>query len=370
MTQTTSPKLFAYVGTYTKTEPHVAGKAEGIYVYQVDLSTGALTYVSVARGMVNPSFLTVEPQKRYLYAVSETNEVDGQPGGAVYAYAIDPATGNLTYLNHQNSQGVWPCSVSVDATSQWVLVANYTSGSIAAYPILDDGRVGPASDHVQHQGSSVNPRRQEGPHAHMITLDPSNHYVIVPDLGMDKVMIYAFDLVNGTFTPNTPPSVSVPPGYGPRHFDFHPNRKFAYLINEIGNHVTAYAYDEASGTLTELQTVPTLPADFTGTSHTADIHVHPSGKFVYGSNRGHNSIAIFSVDQSTGKLTPVGHESTQGRTPRNFAISADGTMLFAENQDTDTIVAFQIDQATGKLTPTGQVNQVPTPVCMKLVALG
>ncbi len=232
-------------------------------------------------------------------------------------------------------------------------------------PIQEDGQLAPASDAIQHEGSSVHPRRQTGPHAHSANLDPTNRFAFVPDLGMDKVMIYKLDIAAGKLVAGEQPWAEVAPGAGPRHFTFHPNMLYAYVINEIGSTITAFAYDMANGKLTEVQTVPTLPEDFDGESTTADIHVHPSGKFLYGSNRGHDSIAIFEVDEATGKLTPIGHESTQGKSPRNFGLDPTGTFLLAANQNSDTIVSFRIDTATGKLTPTGHVTNVPSPVCVK-----
>lgn len=366
----TTTKTLVYVGTYTSTLPHVAGKAEGIYVYQFDAATGALTPVSKATGIVNPSFLTIDSQQRYLYAVSEVQKSGEQPGGGVSAYAIDSTTGALTFLNQQSTRGTDPCHLSVDKTGKYLLVANYSSGSLAMYPILEDGQLGAMSDFVQHEGSSIDPQRQQGPHAHSIMIDATNRYAFSPDLGMDKVMIYQLDLTNGKLIPNEQPFVPVKPGSGPRHFDFHPSRPYAYVINELGSTVTAFAYDQAQGKLSEIQSISTLPADFTGRSHTADVHVHPSGKFLYGSNRGHDSIAIFAIDESTGQLTALGHEATQGRTPRNFAIDPTGAFLLAANQSTDTVVTFRINPATGQLTPTGQIAAIPTPVCLKMIELG
>ncbi len=369
MTKENPTKTLVYVGTYTATLPHVTGKAEGIYVYQFAPDSGALTPLSKATGIVNPSFLTLDPQHRYLYAVSEIQESNGQPGGGVSAYAVDAATGGLTFLNQQTTRGTGPCHLSVDKTGQYLLVANYGSGSVAMYPILEDGQLGAMSDFVQHEGSSIDPQRQQGPHAHSIMIDPANRYAFTPDLGMDKVMIYQLDLTNGKLLPNEQPFVQVKPGSGPRHFDFHPSRQYAYVINELGSTVTAFTYDEERGALAEIQTISTLPTGFTGSSHTADVHVHPSGKFLYGSNRGHDSIAIFTIDEATGKLTATGHEATQGKTPRNFAIDPTGNFLLAANQNTSTVVTFHIDQKSGQLTPTGNVAQVPTPVCLKLITV-
>jgi 6-phosphogluconolactonase len=365
MSEQSKVSVLVYVGTYTTYGGPARGKAEGIYVYRMDPSSGALALVHTMPGVANPSFLALDPHRRYLYAVNEELEAGGQPGGAVSAFAIDQTTGALTYLNRQPSHGTDPCHLSVDQAGTFVFVANYTSGSIAVLPIGTEGQLGPATDVHQHVGSSVNPRRQEGPHAHSINLDRANRYALVCDLGLDKVLVYRLDLDKGKLIPNEPAWTSVAPGAGPRHLDFHPSRAYVYVINEIGSTLTAFAYDETRGTLQEIHTLSTLPEGFTGTSHTADVHVHPSGKFVYGSNRGHDSIAIFAVDEATGRLTALGHESTRGHVPRNFGIDPTGTFLLAANQSTDTIVTFRIDQMTGKLTPTGHVAQVPTPVCLK-----
>ncbi len=367
MSAQSSVPTFVYIGTYTRGTSTMQGRAEGIYVGQLDPTTGALTLVHTTPGVVNPSYLAIDPRHRYLYAVNEVLELDGQPSGGVSAFAIDPATGALTFLNRQLSHGTDPCHLTVDQTGQYVLVANYTSGSVAVLPIGSEGQLHDACDVHQHVGSSVHPQRQQGPHAHSINLDPSNRFALVCDLGLDQVLIYRFDPSRGTLTPHEPPSVSAAPGAGPRHLDVHPSRRFVYVINEIGSTLTAYAYDETRGTLSEIQSLSTLPPGFTGTNHTADVHVHPSGAFVYGSNRGHDSIVIFAVDARTGRLTYVGHESTRGQTPRNFGIDPTGTFLLAANQRTDTIVTFRIDQETGKLSPTGHVANVPTPVCLKFL---
>lgn len=361
MAQEHSQDYFVYVGTYTH------GDSEGIYVYRLDGATGALEYSSKVTGVENPSFLELHPSGRYLFAVNELNEFEGAQSGAVTAFYIHRETGEISYLNQRPTGGGAPCHLSVDATGKVLLVANYGGGSVAAFPIGSDGRLGEASDFVQHRGSSVNPRRQMEPHAHAIMIAPSNQYAFAPDLGMDKVMIYALDVENGTLTPNTQPWARVQPGAGPRHFDFHPNGRYAYVINEIDSTFTAFRYDATEGTLVEFQTLSTLPDDFDGTSHCADIHVHPSGKFLYGSNRGHDSIAICAVDADTGRLTPIGHESTQGQAPRNFGLNPEGTLLFAANQQTNTIVTFAVDPEAGTLTPTGAVTEVPTPVCLKFL---
>ncbi len=353
-----------YVGTYTRALSHTPGLAEGIYVCRFDPATGALAVEGTIPGAANPSFLALDPQRRFLYAVEEIEDYEGQSSGAVSAFAVDAATGGLTWLNRQPSHGTAPCHVSIEPSGRFALLANYGSGSIAAYPIAADGQLGAASAIVQHEGGSVNPQRQQGPHAHMIMPDPANKHILVNDLGLDKVLVYRLDPDLGTLTPNDPPWGTVDPGLGPRHLAFHPGRDIVYLLNEIGSSLTTFAYNPASGALTALQTLSTLPDDFTGNNSCADIHVAPSGRFVYSSNRGHDSIAIFAVDEASGALSPVGHVPTGGSTPRNFALDPSGSFLLAANQRGNNIVSFRIDQATGWLTPTGHVAEVPTPVCV------
>ena len=363
MSERNKPEIRVYIGTYTQ------GDSEGIYVYRLNASSGELKFESKATGVESPSFLALHPEHRYLYAVNAVREVDGKPNGRVSAFGINPESGELTFLNHQLSGGPGPCHLSVDLTGRYVLVANYAGGSVAMLPIQADGSLGEATDFVQHAGSSVNPDRQEGPHAHSINIDSGNRYAFAPDLGIDKIMIYELDLTQGKLNPNRPPWVQVHAGAGPRHFDFHPNGKWAYAINELDSTMTAFQYDSSGGVLTEIESVTTLPDDFDGTSHCADVHVSPSGKFVYGSNRGHDSIVIFAIDEHTGRLTLVGHESTQGEIPRNFAIDPGGTLLLAANQMSDTVVSFWIDAETGKLNPTGHIAEVPTPVCLKPIVI-
>ena len=353
--------ILVYVGTYT------SRGSEGIYLYRLDLSSGALQSIGKAASVQNPSFLALDPQGHTLYAVNEVDEHAGQPGGAVGAFAVDPRTGALTFLNQQPSHGTGPCHVCVDQTGRFVLVANYTSGSASVLPVQDDGRLGEATDVVQHHGSGVDPRRQEGPHAHSVTLDPTNRYAFVADLGLDKIMIYRLDRAHGKLVPNDEPWARLHAGAGPRHLAFHPSGRYVYAINELDSTFTAFACDATRGALQELQTISALPEGFAGTSYCADVHVHPSGRFLYGSNRGHDSMAIMAIDEDTGTLTPLGHEPTQGQTPRNLAIDPTGTYLLAANQNTDTIVTFRIDQETGQLTPTGHVTQVSMPVCIKMV---
>lgn len=353
--------LILYVGTYT------SGNSEGIYLYRMNRSSGELKPLGIARDIVNPSYLAIDANHTHLYAVNEVAEFSGKPTGAVTAFAIDQSSGELRKLNQQASQGTSPCYITVDPSGKFVLVANYSSGSLAVLPIKSDGSLGESADVVQHQGRGKDPSRQEGPHAHCIVLDRSGRYAFAADLGIDKVMIYRFDGKTGKLTPNSTPFAPTKPGAGPRHFIIHPDGKYAYLINELDSSLTAFAYDNSRGVLKERQTVSTLPEGFQGKNSCADLHVHPSGKFLYGSNRGHDSIVAFTIDERTGNLNYLAHESTQGKTPRNFGIDPTGAFLLAANQNSDTVVTFLIDQKSGKLKPAGLVTEVPTPVCLKFI---
>lgn len=349
-----------YVGTYA------SGTSEGIYRLKLDRKTGELTKAGATSGVKNPSFLAIHPSGRYLYCVCEVDDF-GKNAGGVSAFEIDKS-GELKLLNQQSSEGAGPCHLVVDKTGKNVLAANYGGGSVCVLPIGNDGRLGKATAFVQHKGSSVDKRRQESPHAHSINLDAANRFAFAADLGLDKVLVYRFDARKGTLTPNDPPAANVKPGSGPRHFAFHPSGRSAYVINEMSCTVTAFDYDADKGVLTETQTITTLPRPLAPGDSTAEVQVHPSGKFLYGSNRGHNSIAIFSIDPDSGRLTTVGNQSTEGKTPRNFGIDPSGAFLLAENQDSASIVVFRIDPQTGKLTPTGHKLDVPMPVCVKFLA--
>ena len=350
-------ELNLYVGTYT------SGKSEGIYIYRMNLNTGELKSLKAIK-TINPSFLAIDGSKRNLYAVNEVSEFAGKSSGAVSAFAIDTKSGDLNFLNQQPSLGANPCHVIVDRTGRFVLVANYTGGSVAVLPILHDGSLGPATDLVQHKGSSVDRKRQEGPHAHCITPDGSNRYAFATDLGLDKILIYQFDANQGKLLPNREPWVRLKPGAGPRHFSFHPSGRFAYVINELNSTVTAFAYDPAAGTLMEIQTLSTLPKNYAGANSCAELVVSSSGRFLYGSNRGHNSIVSFAIDEHTGKLMHLEHVSTQGSTPRNFTIDPTGAFLLVANQDSDTIITFLVDPASGRLKSAPGVAEVPSPVCL------
>lgn len=357
-----------YVGTYTKGGPDPRGRADGIYVYRLDPETGELSFVSATEDVPNPSFLSIHPDRTTLYAANEVTELDGHEGGAVSAFAIDWDSGSLTFLNRQQSHGVDPCHVSVERGGGSVFVANYTSGSIAVLPVEADGRLGHATDTRQHQGSGPNRDRQEGPHAHCIVPDPANRFVLAVDLGLDKVLVYRLNAELGTLTEHDPPSVALPPGSGPRHLAFHPTAPYVYVINELSSTISTCAWDAATGTLRVLDTISTLPNGFNGKNSCAEVRVAPSGRFVYGSNRGHNSIAIFAVDQSNGTLSLAGHVSTAGENPRNFSIDPSGAYMLVANQDTDTIVTFRIDAASGGLSATVHVASVPSPVCVLVVS--
>ncbi len=354
-------ELLVYIGTYTNKG------SKGIYVCKLNLSTGELKPFSTVQSD-NPAFLALDRKHKFLYAANEIGQFQGKSSGAVSAFAINQNSGELTFLNQQATNSPGPCSVIVDKTGKCVLTANYSGGSISVFPTKANGSLSELSDLVQHQGSSINPSRQKEPHAHTIIIDDGNRFAFCADLGMDKVMIYKLDAKKAKLTPNVPAFAPVKPGAGPRHFKIHPNNKFAYVINEIDSTMTAFAYDKTQGTLQEIQTVPTLPADFTSASYCADVHVHPSGKFIYGSNRGHDSIVVFTIDPASGKLSFVQHQSTLGKWPRNFAVDPTGQFLLAANQNTDNIVIFRIDEQTGKLTPTGHTVEISQPVCIKLAA--
>jgi 6-phosphogluconolactonase len=357
-----SPKKYLlYVGTYTEKD------SKGIYAFRFDAASGDLTPAGLAAETANPSFLAVDPNHRFLYAVNEVSKYQGAPSGAVSAFAIDPVSGKLTLLNEVPSRGTDPCYVSLDKTGKFVLVANYTGGSAAVFPVSKDGRLGESSAFIQLVGSSVNHERQAGPHAHWIETTADNRFAVVADLGVDQLHIYRFDAVHGALGENDPAFAALDPGAGPRHVAFHPSGKAVYVVNELNSTVTSFSYDARHGALSPLHTVSTLPANFSGKNDTAEIHVHPNGKFLYVSNRGDDSITVFSLDPANGTLATVDRVSTQGKTPRNFEIDPTGTRLFVANQATGNIVVFRIDAKTGKLTPTGQVLQVPAPVCLKFV---
>ncbi len=354
--------FWVYVGTYSE-----GARDRGIFLMDLDARTGKLGAPRLAAASPDPSFLAIHPSRQYLYAANESGAIKGRRDGGVSAFAIDQASGALELLNQQLPAGSGPCHLVVDRQGQNVLVANYGSGSVGCLPIDRDGRLRPASSKIQHRGQGGDPSRQSSPHAHSINLDAANRFAVAADLGLDKILIYAFDPARGRLTPHEPPFTKVAPASGPRHFAFHPEGRFGYVIDEMANTVIAFAYDADAGTLTEMQTISTLPAGFRGKSYTAEVQVHPTGRFLYGSNRGHDSIAVFAIDPTSGKLTLAGITATQGKNPRNFAIDPTGAWLFAENQDSNSIVVFKIDPQAGTLEPTGQTVKVPKPVCIKMM---
>lgn len=354
-----------YVGTYTSDKG--ANASRGVYVMELDTASGTLSEPRLAAECADPSFLAIHPGGRFLYAVNEVGQFQGRSGGGVSGFAIDPAGGTLKPINQQSSRGAHPCHLTVDRIGKNVLVANYGSGSVACLPIEADGRLKPASTAIQHEGSSVDPARQQGPHAHSINVDPGGRFAVAADLGLDKIFIYAFDPESGSLKPSQSQFAKLPPGSGPRHFAFAPGGRFGYVINEMADTIVAFAHDPETGSLSPIQSISTLPADFHGKSFTAHVEVHPSGKFLYGSNRGHDSVAVYSIDQETGRLTLVAIEPTLGKEPRNFAVDPTGAYLLAENQNSNSIVVFRVDQTTGRLSPTGQKIAVPRPVCVKMI---
>lgn len=353
-----------YFGTYT------GGGSQGIYTAVLDLKSGQLGEPSLVGEAVNPSFLALHPVEPWLYSVGEVSELAGKKTGGVVAWKIDPATGLLARLNEQPSWGAGPCHLVVDATGRAVLVANYSGGSVASLPIAGDGGLGPVASFIQHQGSSVNRARQEGPHAHSINLDANNQFAVAADLGTDDLFVYRFDASATTLAANDPPAAKVPAGGGPRHFVFHPNGRWAYANNELTSTVTALDYDADRGLLTPRETTSTLPRSYPGADNTtAEIRVHPGGRWLYVSNRGHDSLAIFEIDAADGSLTPRGHVATRGKVPRNFNLDPSGQYVLVANQDSDNVVVFRLDEATGQLEFTGSEITVPRPVCIRFLTI-
>lgn len=349
---------YLFIGTYT------TGESKGIYVYRFNTGTGKAEWVSNTEGVVNPSYLDIAPDKKHIYAVTETARNNS---GSVSAFAFDPSSGQLSFINKQSSGGDNPCYISVNKSNKWVVIGNYSGGNLSVFPVNKDGSLQPFSQSIQHTGKSVNEKRQEAPHVHSTVFSPNQDFLFTPDLGMDKVMIYKFnpDLPR-PLEPAKPSFTATEPGSGPRHFIFHPNHKFAYLIEELSGTVVAYQYNK--GQLKILQRIAAHPEDYKGTPGSADIHISPDGKFLYASNRGdENNLAIFSVDLKTGKLMSRGYQPTLGKTPRNFMIDPSGKYLLVANQSTNNIVIFERNQQTGLLRETGEQIKVPNPVCLKMM---
>jgi 6-phosphogluconolactonase len=344
-----------YFGTYTRD-----GASKGIYVSRLDSMTGEVTDPELAAEIENPSFVAFHPNGQNLYAVSETDD------GSVTSYLIDRQTGKLTALNTQPTQGGAPCDLQTDASGQMLAVANYSGGSTISYRLTADGSLSEPADFEQHQGSSVT-ERQKSPHAHSIDYSPDNRFLLVCDLGKDQVLRYTIDPAGGTFAPSG--VADLPPGSGPRHFAFHPSGKLCFTVNELASTVSSFQFDTATGAMTLVGTVSTLPDDFTGNNSTAEIRVHPNGRYLYASNRGHHSLALFTIDEATGAVTRKANFSTQGETPRCFAIAPGGQYLLAANQGTNDVVVFEVNDSTGELSGTGRKLSVGMPVCVDYLAV-
>jgi 6-phosphogluconolactonase len=349
---------FVYVGTYT------GGSSKGIYVCRFAAATGALEPRGLAAASPDPSFLAVSPDHRHLYASNEIEDYAGRRSGSVSAFAIEGGAGKLRPLNVVASGDPGPAHLSLDRSGKWVLVANYRVGSVVVFPVLADGRLGMATAHLAHAGHSINPKRQAGPHAHSVYVSPDNRFALSPDLGTDQVYVYRFDAGRGALEPNRPPFITVAPGTGPRHLGFDPRGRFVYLVQEFGGILTVFSWDAEAGTLHPLETFPAAPRDYAGYNNCAEVFVHPNGKFLYVANRGHDSIGVFAIDPGHGTLTRVEYASTQGKTPRSFALDPSGSYLVAANQESNSVVSFRLDPETGHLTPTGQKLGIRAPACV------
>jgi 6-phosphogluconolactonase len=347
--------MFVYFGS------HRSGPNIGFSLAHFDTDTGVLTKPEFLLEARAPAYFVIHPDGRHLYTCNS-----GDPGG-VAAYEIEPHTGHLTFLNRELAGGGDTSYLSLDRTGRYALAANYAGGNVAVFALRPDGGLGDWTAFIQHTGSSVNPQRQTHAYAHSIVVDPTNRFALVADLGVDKVFVYRFNEKDGTLAPNSPAFVSVAPGSGARHVKFHPNGKWVYLINEIGCTVIGFNWDSAKGTLTEFQTISTLPADFKGTSACAEMEIHPNGRFLYGSNRGHDSLAVFAIDQETGRLSLVQHVSSQGKTPRNFAFDPTSRWIICTNHDSNNAVVFRVDETTGRLTQAGEPVAVPYPFCERFL---
>ncbi|WP_274364247.1 lactonase family protein [Paenibacillus thermotolerans] len=339
------------VGTYAQADQ------PGIVLMSLESSNGEMKAVSSVSGIDNPSFLTYDPERSIVYSVSETED------GQVYAYKLDRETGEFSFLNKRTTDGAYPCHIL--QSGDILIVANYGGGSISVYPIMEDGTVGEMSDHHRYSGTGARPDRQEAPHAHSVFSDRRGRYFYVSDLGLDTIHIYEIDRTTNKLLPAG--ECRLTPGAGPRHMAFHSVEPFAFCINELDSSISAFRVDEETGALASVGTVSTLPDGFAGANTCADIHISPCGQFLYGSNRGHDSVAIYRIDLETGSLTPAGHESVRGRSPRNFVISSDGQFLLAANQDSGNIAVFRVTGDTGRLESVEENRSVAKPVCLKFM---
>jgi len=356
-----------YAGTYT------GAKSKGIYLYRLQTQNSEVSQnillvpLGLAVETTNPSFIELDLKRRLLFCVNEVDMFDGKPGGAVSAFSIDAATGKLTLLNQRSSKGAGPCHLLLDKDGKNLLVANYNGGSVAVLPVGADGRLGEASDVIQHNGKSVNPDRQAGPHAHCVTLDPANRFAFVCDLGLDKVLTYRYDSQRGKLTPHDPAFIPIKAGAGPRHMVFRPDGRFAYVINELNSTINTFAYDAAAGVLKETQTISTLPGYYDGPNSCAEVDVHPTGKWLYASNRGNETVVLFAIDAKTGELSWIEEQNTGGKTPRHFGIQPSAKHLAIGNQDSDTLLICRIDDGNGRLKPSGVFADCPSPACLKFL---
>lgn len=348
-----------FIGTYSNRG------SEGIYRALLDTKTGRLYDLVPAARLSNPTFQIIHPTGGFLYSVSEERHDGTRMNGSVHAFAIDPKTGGLEHLDQKFSKGDGPCHLCVDSSGRHLLVANYASGSLAVFPILESGALAEASGFIQHHGGSgIIPDRQEGPHAHSITLSPDDQFAFAADLGMDQVLSYRLDALKGTLTACNPPGIICEPGSGPRHMAFHPDGRHVFLVHELDNTVTGYRYDATNGTLEAIQTLPSLPENWTGASFAADIHVSPDGRYLYASNRGHDSVVFYAIDRQSGMLSLKGFAPSKGRWPRNFLLTQGGKLMLVANQESDSITVFRVDSDTGHLIPAGEPVPVPAPVCL------
>jgi 6-phosphogluconolactonase len=365
-------KALLYIGTYTEpikfgTGKILEGRGEGIYLFELDRNTGNLYHNDTMTGLRNPSYLSISPDKKFLFSVNELKDHGGTKGGQISSFSIDRSHHRLGLISQQPSHGEDPCFITTDPSGNYVFVANFMSGSVAVFPVDSEGVLREASDVIQHQGSSIHAVRQSGPHAHSVSYISENDFVLVPDLGIDKVLVYKFERATGKLLPRKELAVDTQAGSGPRHLAVHPSRKFVYLVNELDSTILALSYNTSTGKMIPFQTESMLPKDFTGDSTSSDIRLTPLGEFLYSTNRGHDSIVGYKVNPHTGALSYAGHTPSKGQTPRNFAIDTEGNILIAANQDSNTIVTFWINKKTGHLIPTGYSAEVPTPVCVKVL---
>ncbi|MBC8172075.1 MAG: lactonase family protein [Anaerolineae bacterium] len=363
----TKQRQLVYIGTYTHLSTDLPHRTESIYIYEFDPYSGKLDFRNIIFDVVNPSFLAISSDRQHLFAVSEVAEFSDVAGGGVSAFALNPQSSQPSFINSQPTYGTYPCYITLDTSGQWALVANYGGGSITILSIAADGQFGAPAIAIQNQGRSIHPTRQNAPHAHCIVFDPGQRYAFVADLGIDQILIFRFDAASGQLSPHDSPSIATEPGAGPRHLEFHPTGCYLYVTNELNSTIGVYDYDSDQGTLKHQQTISTIPDDFGEPNFPADLHVTGSGLFLYASNRGHDSMAVFTIDPQQGFLSLVETISSGGLKPRNFAIDLTDNFLLVANQDSHNLIVFKIDKSNGRLTPTTSGISIPSPVCIKIV---